>query len=92
MPCRTSASPLAIPSGGWPLHCRRGLGGLLFAAGLLFRPVCLAMLGVMVVATIEQLGREMPQPEHALKNAFVLAGMFLAGPGRYTASRLFRRR
>ena len=68
-----------------------GVGGLLFAAGLFFRPVCLAMLGVMVMATIDQLGREMPQPEHALKNAFVLAGMFLVGPGRYTVSALFGR-
>ena len=69
-----------------------GVGGLMFAAGLFFRPVCMAMLGVMIVATIEQVGREMPQPEHALKNAFVLAGMFLVGPGRYTVSALFRRR
>ena len=69
-----------------------GVGGLLFAAGLFFRPVCIAMLGVMVVATIEQFGREMPQPEHALKNAFVLAGMFLAGPGRYTVATLLGRR
>ena len=69
-----------------------GVGGLLFAAGLCFRPVCLAMLGVMVMATVDQMGREMPQPEHALKNAFVLAGMFLVGAGRYTVSALFRRR
>jgi putative oxidoreductase len=69
-----------------------GVGGLLFAAGLFFRPVCLAMLGVMVMATVDQLGREMPQPEHAMKNAFVLAGMFLVGAGRYTVNALFRRR
>ena len=68
-----------------------GVGGLLFAAGLFFRPVCVAMLGVMVVATIEQFSRDMPQPEHALKNAFVLAGMFLVGPGRYTVGALLRR-
>jgi putative oxidoreductase len=67
-----------------------GVGGLLFA-GLFFRPVCVAMFGVMVFATIEQFGREMPQPEHALKNAFVLAGLFLAGPGRYTVIILLRR-
>ena len=60
------------------------VGGLLFAAGMFFRPVCLAMLGVMVFATIEQFNRAMPAPEHALKNAFVFAGMFLVGPGRYT--------
>ena len=69
-----------------------GAGGLLFAAGLFFRPVCVAMLGVMVMATVDQLGREMPQPEHALKNAFVLAGMFLVGAGRYTVKALFHRR
>ena len=68
-----------------------GIGGLLFAAGLFFRPVCVVMFGVMVFATIEQFGREMPQPEHALKNAFVLAGLFLAGPGRYTVTMLLRR-
>jgi putative oxidoreductase len=65
------------------------VGGLLFAAGLFFRPVCLAMLGVMTFATIEQFHRAMPAPEHALKNAFVFAGMFLIGPGRF---RLFGER
>jgi putative oxidoreductase len=69
-----------------------GLGGLLFAAGLLFRPACLAMLGVMTFATIEQFNRPMPAPEHALKNAFLFAGMFLVGPGRYTLRLLFSRR
>jgi putative oxidoreductase len=67
------------------------VGGLLFAAGLLFRPACLALLGVMVVATFEQYARTKPTPEHALKNAFIFAGMFLTGPGRYSASGLFRR-
>ncbi len=69
-----------------------GVGGLLFAAGLFFRPVCLLMLTVMIVATIEQFGRPNPLPEHALKNAFVLAGLFLIGPGRYTAASWFSRR
>ena len=66
-------------------------GGLLFAAGLLFRPACLALLIVMVMATIEQFARPMPMPEHALKNAFVVAGMFLVGPGRYSLARMFSR-
>ncbi len=59
-------------------------GGLLFAAGLAFRPACLALLSVMVVATIEQFGRDNPLPEHALKNAFIFAGMFFVGPGRFS--------
>lgn len=61
-----------------------GVGGLLFAAGLFFRPVCLALLGVMTVATVEQYGRTTPAPEHAFKNAFIFAGMFVIGPGRYS--------
>jgi putative oxidoreductase len=80
------------PVWGLAAALAEGVGGLLFAAGLFFRPVCVAMLGVMVMATLDQLGRDMPQPEHALKNAFVLAGMFLVGPGRYTANALFGRR
>ena len=82
----------AHPAWGLAAALSEGVGGLLFAAGLLFRPVCVALLGVMVMATIDQLGREMPQPEHALKNAFVVAGLFFVGPGRYTASALFKRR
>lgn len=82
----------AHPVWGLAAGLAEGVGGLLFAAGLFFRPVCLLMLGVMVVATIDQLTRVMPQPEHALKNAFVLAGMFLVGPGRYTVRALFTRR
>ena len=68
------------------------VGGLLFAAGLLFRPACLAMLGVMVFATLDQYARPMPQPEHALKNAFIFAGLFLTGPGRYTLASWLPRR
>jgi putative oxidoreductase len=67
-------------------------GGLLFAAGLLFRPACLALLGVMIFATVDQYARPTPAPEHALKNAFIFAGMFLSGPGKYTAGSLFRGR
>jgi putative oxidoreductase len=69
-----------------------GVGGLLFAAGLFFRPACLAMLGVMVFATLDQCARPMPAPEHALKNAFIFAGMLLVGPGRYSLDAIFGRR
>ena len=79
------------PAWGLAAALAEGAGGLLFAAGIAFRPACAAMLGVMTMATIEQFGREMPQPEHALKNAFVFAGMFVVGPGRLTLSTLLRR-
>ena len=65
-----------------------GVGGLLFAAGVLFRPACVALLSVMVMATLDQYTRPMPAPEHALKNAFIFAGFFLVGPGRLTLARL----
>jgi putative oxidoreductase len=67
------------------------VGGLLFAAGFFFRPACLALLGVMTFATIEQYARPAPAPEHALKNAFVFAGMFLVGPGRYSLDAMLGR-
>jgi putative oxidoreductase len=67
-------------------------GGLLFAAGLLFRPACLALLAVMVFATTEQYHRPMPAPEHALKNVFLFGGMFLVGPGRFALDALRRSR
>ena len=83
-----AVSNIGITSGyafwGLMAALAESVGGLLFAAGVLFRPACLAILVVMVMATIEQLGRPMPMPEHALKNAFVAAGMFLVGPGRYS--------
>ncbi len=77
----------AHPAWGLAAALSETLGGLLFAAGLFFRPVCVAMLTVMVIATIEQFTREIPAPEHALKNTFVFAGMFLVGPGRYIVGR-----
>jgi len=80
------------PVWGLAAALAEGVGGLLFAAGLFFRPVCLLMLTVMIVATVEQFGRPNPVPEHALKNAFVLAGMFLVGPGRYNVASLLSRR
>jgi putative oxidoreductase len=81
----------AYPVWGLLAGLAEGVGGLLFAFGVLFRPVCLAMLAVMVIATVEQFGRPNPMPEHALKNAFVLAGMFLIGPGRYSLAGMMRR-
>jgi len=65
-----------------------GVGGLLFATGFLFRPACVALAGVMLVATVEQFGRPVPAPEHALKNLFVFLGLFLVGPGRYSLDAL----
>ena len=78
---------LGVPAGyeafGLLAGLGEGLGGLLLVLGLFFRPAALWLLSVMVVATIEQYSRPMPAPEHALKNAFLFAGLFLTGPGRF---------
>jgi hypothetical protein len=50
-----------------------------------------ALLGVMTVATFEQYARSTPAPEHAFKNAFIFAGLFLVGPGRFRLSSLLGR-
>jgi len=60
------------------------LGGLLFAAGFFFRPATLALAFVMVVATMDQFARAMPDPSHSIKNLWLFIGFFLIGPGRYS--------
>jgi putative oxidoreductase len=87
---------LGVPAGyeafGLLAGLGEGLGGLLLALGLFFRPAALWLLSVMVIATIEQYSRPMPAPEHALKNAFLFAGLFLTGPGRFALDALRSRR
>jgi putative oxidoreductase len=61
-----------------------GVGGILFALGLFFRPAALAMLAVMIVAATDHFVTGQGTPAHAFKNAWVLAGLFLIGPGRYS--------
>lgn len=69
-----------------------GVGGILFALGLLFRPVALAMLAVMIVATTNHFVTGQGTPAHAFKNAWVLAGILFVGPGRYSLDHLLARR
>jgi putative oxidoreductase len=87
---------LGITSGfelwGMMAGLAEGAGGLLLALGLFFRPATLALLSVMVVATVEQYSRPMPAPEHALKNLFLFAGLFLIGAGRYSVDAWLSRR
>jgi putative oxidoreductase len=61
-----------------------GVGGLLFALGLFFRPTCLAMMCVMIVAATNHFATGEGTPAHAFKNAWLFAGLFFVGPGRYS--------
>lgn len=67
-------------------------GGLLIAAGLFFRPAALAIMAVMVVATTNHIVTGRGSPGHAFKNAWLFAGLFLIGPGRYSLDHLLARR
>ena len=68
-----------------------GVGGLLIAAGLLFRPAALAVLAVMITAFTNDLVTGADPPAHSFKNIFICLGLFLAGPGRYSLDRLLAR-
>jgi putative oxidoreductase len=64
-----------------------GIGGLLIALGLYFRPAALAILMVMIVASTNHIVTGQGTPAHAVKNAWLFAGLFLIGPGRYCLDR-----
>ena len=63
-------------------------GGLLFALGLLFRPVALGLMVVMVVATVNHFATGEGSPAHSFKNVWLFAGLVLTGPGRYSIDAL----
>ncbi len=67
-------------------------GGLLVALGLAFRPASLAILAVMIVATTNHVVTGQGTPAHAFKNAWLFAGLFLMGPGRYSLDHLIATR
>lgn len=60
------------------------IGGLLIAFGLFFRPAALAIMFVMIVAATNHFVTGRGTPAHALKNAFLFAGLVLVGPGKYS--------
>jgi len=63
-------------------------GGLLLAAGLLFRPTLFFLICTMVVAVYANVlqGNNFT---HALEIGIVFAGLFLTGPGRYSLDARF---
>lgn len=68
------------------------IGGLLFAAGFLFRPAAVLLACTMLVATIQHIVTGNGTPAHALKNAFVSLGFILVGPGKYSVDDWLARR
>jgi putative oxidoreductase len=68
------------------------LGGLFLAIGFLFRPAALAIAIVMFVATVNHIVTGQGTPAHSFKNFWVLLGLFIIGPGRYSADHLIIQR
>ena len=60
------------------------IGGLLIAVGFLFRPAALLVVGTMFVAWFMHVATGNGTPAHAFKNAWLFAGLFLTGPGKYS--------
>jgi putative oxidoreductase len=69
-----------------------GVGGLLIAAGLFFRPTAAVLAFVMFVATANHMVTGEGTPAHAFKNVWLFTGLVLTGPGRYSLDYLLARR
>ena len=65
-----------------------GLGGILLILGALYRPVCLALMFTMIVATITLMQTsDFKAYSHPLKMAFVFFGLAFAGPGKLSVDK-----
>lgn len=68
------------------------IGGLMIAAGFLFRPAALLIAGTMFVAWVMHVTTGNGTPAHAFKNMWVALGLALIGPGRYSVDHWLRNR
>ena len=60
------------------------IGGIMFAAGLFYRPIAALLAGTMFVAMMRHVVTGEGQAGHAFKNMFVLLGLMPLGPGKYS--------
>ncbi len=61
-------------------------GGLLFALGLLHRPISIMLTGMMAMAMLTHIvkGDNFMVYSHALELMIVFVAMFISGPGKYS--------
>jgi putative oxidoreductase len=66
-----------------------GLGGLCFAAGILFRPACIALLATMIVAAGMHLDRgdSFTTTSHAIEAGILFFACLWLGPGQLRLGR-----
>ncbi len=65
---------------------------LMFAAGFLFRPSCLLLASVMLVAAAQHIISGQGSPAHAIKNLSLFLGFTLIGPGKYSVDAMMRKK
>ncbi len=68
------------------------IGGLLIAAGFLFRPAAILVVLTMFVAWVMHVSTGQGSPAHAFKNLWVALGLAFIGPGRYSVDAWLARR
>lgn len=69
-----------------------GIGGILIAAGFLFRPAAVLVALTMFVAWAQHVATGNGTPAHAFKNLWVALGLGIIGPGRYSVDHWLRSR
>lgn len=65
------------------------VGGFLFLIGLAFRPVCLLLACVMLIAALNHFagGEGLSGASHAMELGFVFLGLMFVGPGKYSVDK-----
>lgn len=61
------------------------LGALMIALGLFFRPVAAVLVFNMAMATLAHVASGQGNPAQAIKGTVFFLGVFLTGPGKYSA-------
>lgn len=69
---------------GFMMAFAESIGAVMIAAGFFFRPLCAMLAFGMFVAWLGHVVSGNGNPGHTFKNFFVLAGLILVGPGKYS--------
>lgn len=77
---------------GFLASAAEAIGGLLIAAGFLFRPAAVFVAFTMFVAWTMHVRTGVGTPAHAFKNLWVAVGLAFIGPGRYSVDHWLARR
>jgi len=68
------------------------IGGILFAAGLFYRPISALLAFTMFVAMLRHFITGEGSAGHAFKNLFVLLGLMPLGPGKFSLDALLSKK